>query len=203
MVCDHSLYMLLHDEPNPEMTSFVFRETLMSHLLILGNAYAQIVRKVLSLYPLLPNKMSEERDSNGVLYYVYSRYSDEPPNMKKMGDITLRQEDVLHIPGLGFDGLIDYSPIAMAGTKVLMSPVAMMMIHNPATIAIADTAEMKKAIEMLDEVKESIMNAYEIKTGLNRTKISHLMDAESWFNAKKAVELGFADEILFDKKNSY
>ena len=203
MVCDHSLYMLLHDVPNPEMTSFVFRETLMSHLLILGNAYAQIVRKVLSLYPLLPNKMSEERDSNGVLYYVYSRYSDEPPNMKKMGDITLRQEDVLHIPGLGFDGLIDYSPIAMAGTKVLMSPVAMMMIHNPATIAIADTAEMKKAIEMLDEVKESIMNAYEIKTGLNRTKISHLMDAESWFNAKKAVELGFADEILFDKKNSY
>ena len=200
---DHPLYYLLHDEPNPEMTSFVFRETLMSHLLILGNAYAQIVRKVLSLYPLLPNKMSEERDSNGVLYYVYSRYSDEPPNMKKMGDITLRQEDVLHIPGLGFDGLIDYSPIAMAGTKVLMSPVAMMMIHNPATIAIADTAEMKKAIEMLDEVKESIMNAYEIKTGLNRTKISHLMDAESWFNAKKAVELGFADEILFDKKNSY
>ena len=80
-----------------------------------------------------------------------------------------------------------------------MSPVAMMMIHNPATIAIGDTAEMKKAIEMLDEVKESIMNAYEIKTGLNRTKISHLMDAESWFNAKKAVELGFADEILFDK----
>lgn len=80
-----------------------------------------------------------------------------------------------------------------------MSPVAMMMIHNPATIAIGDTAEMKKAIEMLDEVKESIMNAYEIKTGLNRTKISHLMDAESWFNAKKAVELGFADEVLFDK----
>ena len=84
-----------------------------------------------------------------------------------------------------------------------MSPVAMMMIHNPATIAIGDTAEMKKAIEMLDEVKESIMNAYEIKTGLNRTKISHLMDAESWFNAKKAVELGFADEILFDKENAF
>ena len=92
------------------------------------------------------------------------------------------------------------SVIAMAGDEVLMSPVAMMMIHNPATIAIGDTAEMKKAIEMLDEVKESIMNAYEIKTGLNRTKISHLMDAESWFNAKKAVELGFADEILFDKE---
>ena len=88
------------------------------------------------------------------------------------------------------------SVIAMAGTTVLMSPVAMMMIHNPMTIAIGDSKEMQKAGEMLDEVKESIMNAYEIKTRLNRTKISHLMDAESWFNAKKAVELGFADGIL-------
>lgn len=89
------------------------------------------------------------------------------------------------------------SVIAMAGTKVQMSPVAMMMIHNPATIAIGDTGEMKKAIRMLDEVKESIMNAYEIKSGLSRDKISRLMDAETWFNAKKAVELGFADEIMF------
>ena len=89
------------------------------------------------------------------------------------------------------------SVIAMAGTKVQMSPVAMMMIHNPATIAIGDTEEMKKAIKMLDEVKESIMNAYEIKSGLSRDRISRLMDAESWFNAKKAVELGFADEIMF------
>lgn len=93
------------------------------------------------------------------------------------------------------------SVIAMAGTEVLMSPVAMMMIHNPATIAIGDSAEMKKAIEMLDEVKESIMNAYEIKSGLSRSRISHLMDAESWFNAKKAVELGFADKILFSKED--
>lgn len=91
------------------------------------------------------------------------------------------------------------SVIAMAGTEVQMSPVAMMMIHNPATIAIGDSAEMKKAIEMLDEVKESIMNAYEIKTGLSRSRISHLMDAESWFNAKKAVELGFADKVLFER----
>lgn len=89
------------------------------------------------------------------------------------------------------------SVIAMAGTTVEMSPVAMMMIHNPATIAIGDSEEMKKAVKMLDEVKESIMNAYEIKTGLARDKISRLMDAESWFNAKKAVELGFADKILF------
>lgn len=94
------------------------------------------------------------------------------------------------------------SVIAMAGTTVLMSPVAMMMIHNPMTIAIGDSKEMQKAGEMLDEVKESIMNAYEIKTGLNRTKISHLMDAESWFNAKKAVEFGFADGILNAEKST-
>ena len=88
------------------------------------------------------------------------------------------------------------SVIAMAGTKVQMSPVAMMMIHNPATIAIGDTAEMKKAIEMLDEVKESIINAYVLKTGLSRAKLSHLMDSETWMNANKAVELGFADGVL-------
>lgn len=90
------------------------------------------------------------------------------------------------------------SVIAMAGTTVQMSPVAMMMIHNPMTIAIGDSEEMKKAGMMLDEVKESIMNAYEIKTELNRSELSNLMNAESWFNARKAVELGFADEILTD-----
>lgn len=94
------------------------------------------------------------------------------------------------------------SVIAMAGTKVLMSPVGLMMIHNPMTIAIGDSREMQKAGEMLDEVKESILNAYEIKTGLNRTRISHLMDGESWFNAKKAVELGFADGILGDTEKT-
>ena len=89
------------------------------------------------------------------------------------------------------------SVIAMAGTRVLMSPVSMMMIHNPSTIAIGDAEEMTRAKEMLDEVKESIMNAYEIKTSLSRVRISHLMDAETWMNAKKAVEMGFADDILF------
>jgi len=92
------------------------------------------------------------------------------------------------------------SVIAMAGTEVQMSPVAMLMIHNPMTIAFGDTEEMAKAISMLDEVKESIINAYEIKTGLSRSKLAHLMDAESWFNAKKAVELGFADSIMFQKE---
>ncbi|MBT3273394.1 MAG: Clp protease ClpP [Spirochaetales bacterium] len=89
------------------------------------------------------------------------------------------------------------SVIAMAGGDVLMSPVSMLMVHNPMTIAIGDTEEMSKAIAMLDEVKESIINAYELKTGLSRAKLSHLMDAESWMNAKKAVELGFADDVLF------
>lgn len=89
------------------------------------------------------------------------------------------------------------SVIAMAGTKVCMSPVAMLMIHNPATIAIGDSEEMQKAIDMLSEVKESILNAYEIKTGLSRSKISKLMDAETWMNAKEATKLGFADEILY------
>lgn len=89
------------------------------------------------------------------------------------------------------------SVIAMAGTTVSMSPVAMIMIHNPLTVAIGDSREMQKAMDMLEEVKESIINAYELKTNLSRTRISHLMDAETWFNAKKAVELGFADNILY------
>ena len=92
------------------------------------------------------------------------------------------------------------SVIAMAGTKVLMAPTALMMIHNPMTLAWGDRREMTKAIEMLDEVKESIVNAYEIKTGLSRARIWHLMDSETWMNAKKAIELGFADDILVDKK---
>ena len=88
------------------------------------------------------------------------------------------------------------SVIAMAGTKVLMSPVGMLMIHNPMTVAMGDTAEMEKAIDMLSSVKESIINAYEIKTNLSRAKIAHLMDAETWMDANKALELGFIDGIL-------
>ena len=125
LVHDHPLHYLLHDEPNPEMTSFVFRETLMSHLLIWGNAYAQIIRdgagRVLGLYPLLPDKMDVQRDDRGNIYYVYSRNSDENPMFKEYGDIRLKAEEVLHIPGLGFDGLIGYSPIAMAKNAVGMT----------------------------------------------------------------------------------
>lgn len=88
------------------------------------------------------------------------------------------------------------SVIAMAGTKVFMASTALMMVHNPLTIAIGDTDEMQKAISMLDEVKESIINAYQIKTNQSRAKISHWMDAETWMNANKAIELGFADGVL-------
>ena len=89
------------------------------------------------------------------------------------------------------------SVIAMAGNEVLMSPLSLIMIHNPLTIAAGDVSDMQKAIDMLDEVKESIINAYELKSGLSRAKISHMMDCETWLSAKKAVELGFADSIMF------
>ena len=124
-VYDHPLYYLLHDEPNPEMTSFVFRETLMSHLLIWGNAYAQVIRdgsgRVLSLYPLLPDKMEVDRDEHGRLFYTYTRNTNENPNFSEYGRVRLQPEDVLHIPGLGFDGLVGYSPIAMAKNAVGMT----------------------------------------------------------------------------------
>jgi len=122
---DNPLYFLLHDEPNPEMTSFVFRETLMTHLLLWGNAYAQIIRngkgEVLALYPLMPNKMEVDRDENGALYYTYTRTKEEANS--KDGDSTVRLTpyDVLHIPGLGFDGLVGYSPIAMAKNAIGMA----------------------------------------------------------------------------------
>lgn len=121
----HPLYHLLHDEPNPEMTSFVFRETLMSHLLLWGNAYAQVVRngrgQAVALYPLLPSKMEVSRAANGELLYTYYRDADETGLNPKGGYITLRRDEVLHIPGLGFDGLIGYSPIAMAKNAIGMS----------------------------------------------------------------------------------
>ena len=117
---DHPLYLLLHDEPNPEMSSFVFRETLMTHLLLWGNAYAQIIRngkgEVVALYPLMPNKMTVDRDPEGHLYYQYNRSSDEA--IKPSQTVILQPRDVLHIPGLGFDGLVGYSPIAMAKNAI-------------------------------------------------------------------------------------
>ena len=118
---DHPLYALLHDEPNPEMTSFVFRETLMTHLLLWGNAYAQIIRngkgEVVALYPLMPNRMTVDRDEQGQLYYEYRTTQDDAHTMKG-SVVRLSPRDVLHVPGLGFDGLVGYSPIAMAKNAI-------------------------------------------------------------------------------------
>ena len=116
---------------------------------------------------------------------IYSMLMDYP------GNVTIK------VDGIAASAA---SVIAMAGTTVLMAPTALMMIHNPMTIAYGNAAEMTKAIEVLDEVKESIINAYELKTGLSRAKLSHLMDAETWMNANRAMELGFADGILEDRK---
>ena len=118
---DHPLFRLLHDEPNPEMTSFIFRETLMTHLLLWGNAYAQIIRngkgEVIALYPLMPDRMSVDRDERGHLYYRYTKNSDDAPTMEG-STVVLDPSDVLHVPGLGFDGLVGYSPIAMAKNAI-------------------------------------------------------------------------------------
>ena len=122
---EHPLYFLLHDEPNPEMTSFVFRETLMTHLLLWGNAYAQVIRngkgEIIALYPLMPDRMKVDRDEHGQLYYEYTVSTDDAPINGKQATVKLEPSDVLHIPGLGFDGLVGYSPIAMAKNTIGMA----------------------------------------------------------------------------------
>lgn len=121
---EHPLYFLLHDEPNPEMTSFVFRETLMTHLLLWGNAYAQLIRngrgEVVGIYPLMPNRVSVNRDDKGNIYYKYLR-GLEDAHLNKENEVILLHSEVLHIPGLGFDGLVGYSPIAMAKNAIGMA----------------------------------------------------------------------------------
>ncbi len=121
---EHTLYVLLHDEPNPEMTSFVFRETLMTHLLLWGNAYAQLIRngrgEVVGIYPLMPNRVSVNRDDKGNIYYKYLR-GLEDAHLNKENEVILLHSEVLHIPGLGFDGLVGYSPIAMAKNAIGMA----------------------------------------------------------------------------------
>ncbi|MFU0536860.1 phage portal protein, partial [Gardnerella swidsinskii] len=120
----HPLYKVLHDEPNLEMTSFVFRETLMTHLLLWGNAYAQIIRngkgEVLGLYPLMPDRMRVDRDESGQIFYEYT-LNDSDVLAGKETSVKLKPFDVLHIPGLGFDGLVGYSPIAMAKNAIGMA----------------------------------------------------------------------------------
>jgi len=118
---DHPLYFLLHDEPNSEMTSFVFRETMLTSLLLWGNSYSQVIRngkgEVVAIYPLMPNRMNVDRDSNGQLYYEYMVNDTDAPTMKRT-IVRLAPEDVLHVPAMSYDGLVGYSPIAMAKNAI-------------------------------------------------------------------------------------
>ncbi|AOV98924.1 phage portal protein [Dehalococcoides mccartyi] len=173
----HPLYKLLHDEPNPEMTSFAFRETLMSHLLLWGNAYAQIIRnargEVIALYPLMPNKMTVDRDSNGRLFYLYQRSTDDAPTLGKDSQVYLGPSDVLHIPGLGFDGLVGYSPIAMAknavGLAIATEEYGAKFFANGA--APGGVLEHPGTIKDPQKVKESWNSAYQGSTNAHRVAV--------------------------------
>ena len=173
----HILYSILNDAPNPEMTSFVFRETLMSHLLLWGNAYAQIIRngrgEVLALYPLLPNKMDVSRAKNGELIYGYYRDADENGINSKGGHVTLRKHEVLHIPGLGFDGLVGYSPIAMAKNAIGMSlateEYGATFFANGASPG--GVLEHPGVIKDVERVKESWNSAYQGSGNANRVAV--------------------------------
>jgi len=172
----HPLYFILHDEPNPEMTSFVFRETLMTHLLLWGNAYAQVVRnargEVIALYPLMPNRMSVDRSTTGELFYTYNRSSDEPPTLMD-SQVRLKASEVLHIPGLGFDGLIGYSPIAMAknaiGMAIACEEYGAKFFANGA--APGGVLEHPGTIKDPQKVKESWNAAYQGSANANRVAV--------------------------------
>lgn len=173
----HPLYKLLHDEPNPEMTSFTFRETLMSHLLLWGNAYAQIIRnargEVIALYPLMPNKMTVDRDKNGRLFYLYQRSLEDAPTLGKDSLVYLDPSDVLHIPGLGFDGLVGYSPIAMAknaiGLAMATEEYGAKFFANGA--APGGVLEHPGTIKDPQKVKDSWNAAYQGSTNSHRVAV--------------------------------
>lgn len=173
---DHPLYMLLHDEPNPEMTSFVFRETLMTHLLLWGNAYAQIIRngkgEVVALYPLMPDRMEVERDEIGQLYYIYNHSNDEAKTMEG-SRVILKPKDVLHIPGLGFDGLVGYSPIAMAknaiGMAIACEEYGAKFFANGA--APSGVLEHPGVIKDPSKVRESWTNTFGGSTNANKVAV--------------------------------
>ena len=173
----HPLYKLLHDEPNPEMTSFTFRETLMSHLLLWGNAYAQIIRnargEVIALYPLMPNKMTVDRDKNGRLFYLYQRSIEDAPTLGKDSLVYLDPSDVLHIPGLGFDGLVGYSPIAMAknaiGLAMATEEYGAKFFANGA--APGGVLEHPGTIKDPQKVKDSWNAAYQGSTNSHRVAV--------------------------------
>ena len=173
---NHPLYHLLHDEPNPEMSSFVFRETLMTHLLLWGNAYAQVIRNgkgdVIALYPLMPNRMSVDRNSDGQLYYTYHRTSDDAPTLEG-SSVVLSSADVLHIPGLGFDGLVGYSPIAMAknaiGLAIATEEYGAKFFANGATPG--GILEHPSTIKNPERVRESWSRAFGGSSNSNKVAV--------------------------------
>lgn len=173
----HPLYKLLHDEPNPEMTSFAFRETLMSHLLLWGNAYAQIIRnargEVIALYPLMPNRMTVDRDSSGRLYYLYQCNIDDSRVISKNNQVYLNPSEVLHIPGLGFDGLVGYSPIAMAknavGLAIATEEYGAKFFANGATPG--GVLEHPGTIKDPQKVKDSWNTAYQGSSNAHRVAV--------------------------------
>ena len=173
---EHPLYRLLHDEPNPEMTSLVFRETLMTHLLLWGNGYAQIIRngrgEVIALYPLMPDRMEVDRDEKGQIYYQYTRVAEDAPTMKGQ-TVILGPTDVLHIPGLGFDGLVGYSPIAMAknaiGLAIAAEEYGAKFYANGATPS--GVLEHPGVIKDPSRVRESWMNTFGGSANSNKVAV--------------------------------
>ena len=164
---DHPLYFILHNEPNPEMTSYIFRETLMTHLLLWGNAYAQILRngkgEVIGLYPLMPDRMRVDRDEKGKLFYEY-QLTDGDAKVQRGTDqiVRLTPSEVLHIPGLGFDGLVGYSPIAMAknaiGLSIATEEYGSKFFQNGA--APSGILEHPGVLKNPDKVRESWTNTF-------------------------------------------
>ena len=197
---DHSLYTIMHDEPNPEMTSFVFRETLMTHLLLWGNAYAQIIRngkgEVIALYPLMPDRMNVERDNQGRLYYEYTVSSDDPP-INTDSRVKLSPWDVLHIPGLGFDGLVGYSPIAMAknaiglaiateeyGSKFFANGAAPSgVLEHPGTIK--DPARIRESWQQTFGGSQNSNKIAVLEEGMKYTPISISPDQAQFLETRK------------------
>ena len=197
---DHSLYTIMHDEPNPEMTSFVFRETLMTHLLLWGNAYAQIIRngkgEVIALYPLMPDRMNVERDDQGRLYYEYTVSSDDPP-INTNSRVKLSPWDVLHIPGLGFDGLVGYSPIAMAknaiglaiateeyGSKFFANGAAPSgVLEHPGTIK--DPARIRESWQQTFGGSQNSNKIAVLEEGMKYTPISISPDQAQFLETRK------------------
>ena len=173
---DHLLYFLLHDEPNKEMTSFVFRETLMTHLLLWGNAYAQIIRngkgEVLALYPLMPDRMNVDRDESGNIVYEYMVSQEDAP-INSGSTVKLSPHEVLHIPGLGFDGTIGYSPIAMAknaiGLAIATEEYGSKFFANGATPS--GILEFPGTVKELERVRESWNKGF---GGENKHKVAIL-----------------------------